>query len=177
MRAFDNLSQTVKMDLLDSRCSVCKSKSFQCSECASKDKEKKKKARQDATAAKALPAVARLAGRPSGSSIVDVIPDAIAQMRPQEMDRILGKNSPLKATPPARRIGAVTLPKKRPVVVDKTQQKNSSKSSQKGANVSSSVVVPVFNDDDPSPEGIVVERSCLEDLLLRALDYVEPTLV
>ena len=61
------------MDLLDSRCSVCKSKSFQCSECASKDKEKKKKARQDATAAKALPAVARLAGRPSGSSIVDVI--------------------------------------------------------------------------------------------------------
>jgi len=156
----------MNMELWDSRCSVCKGKSFQCSECQSKDKEKKKKARQDATAAKALPAVARLAGRPSDKSMVDMIPDAIAQMTPQEMDLILGKNSPVKATPPARRISAVPLPQKRPVV---------SKSSQKGADVSSVVVDPVFDDDDPSPEGIVVDRSCLEDLLLRALDYVEPT--
>jgi hypothetical protein len=42
-----------------------------------------------------------------------------------------------------------------------------SKSSQKGADVSS-VVVPVFDDNDSSPEGIVVERSCLEETLLRA---------
>ena len=75
----------MNMELWDSRCSVCKGKSFQCSECQSKDKEKKKKARQDATAAKALPAVARLAGRPSDKSMVDMIPDAIAQMMPQEM--------------------------------------------------------------------------------------------
>jgi hypothetical protein len=154
------------MELLDSRCSVCKGKSFQCSECQSKDKEKKKKARQDAAAAKALPAVARLAGRPSDKSMVDMIPDAIVQMTPQEMDLILGKNSPVKATPPARRISAVALPQKRPVV---------SKSSQKGADVSSVVVAPVFDDNDPSPEGIVVDRSCFEDTLLRALDYVEPT--
>jgi hypothetical protein len=111
MRTFDNLSQTVNMELLDSRCSVCKGMSFQCSKCASKDKLQKKQARLAATAAKlAAPAVARLAGPPSGSSLVDVIPDDLAQLTDQEMDHILGKNSPLKATPTARCISAVALP-------------------------------------------------------------------
>ena len=40
MRAFDNLSQTVKMELLDSRCSVYTKMLCQCSKCALKDKMK-----------------------------------------------------------------------------------------------------------------------------------------
>ena len=114
MRAFDNLSQTVMMELLDSRCSVCENMLCQCSKCASKDKEKKKQARQAAAQAKLAHLVvapsALLAGFPSDSSIAVLIPDHIAQLTHQEMNQVLGK-SPLMASPNSRRIRPVALPK------------------------------------------------------------------
>ena len=46
------MSPTVKMELLDSRCEVCKPLWCQCSTCQVKDKLRKKQARQAAAAAK-----------------------------------------------------------------------------------------------------------------------------
>ncbi len=120
MRAFDNLSQTVKMELLDSRCSVCKNMLCQCSKCASKDKEKKKQARQAAALAKLADMVvapsAQLAGLPSNSSVVVLLPDDVPQLTQQEINQVLG-SSPHKASPSSRRIRPVALPKQ-------TSQKN-----------------------------------------------------
>ena len=103
------------MELLDSRCSVCTKMLCQCSKCALKDKMKKKQARQAAAVAKlADPVVASTANHaehPSGSSIVVVIPDHIAQLTDSEIDQVLG-SSPLKASPTARRIPAVALPQR-----------------------------------------------------------------
>jgi hypothetical protein len=85
----------------------------QCSKCASKDKEKKKQARQAAASAKlADPVVApasHLDGLPSGLSVVHLMPDDLAQLTQQEMNEVLGRNSPLKATPNSRRTCPVAL--------------------------------------------------------------------
>ena len=81
------------MELLDSRCDACKTVKYQCANCAKNDKMKKNQARQAA------------ADKRAHSAMTD-----------QQKNEVFGR-SPLKATPTARRVPAVALPK-RPVQKD-----------------------------------------------------------
>lgn len=84
----------VKMELLDSRCSICKKKEWQCSKCQQQDKIKKQRAKKEAAAAKLAlrtsPNPSASDAVPSGSSLVHVIPDHIAQLTGPELLPVAG---------------------------------------------------------------------------------------
>ena len=107
----------VKMELLDSRCSVCKTKDWQCSKCQQQDKLKKNQARKEAAAAKLAPRTIPIPSVsdpvPSGESLVHMIPDHIAQLTRPELLRAASGTSAIQPSPNAPRfrcVPAVSLP-------------------------------------------------------------------
>ena len=109
-----SMRQTVKMELLDSRCSNCKTKNWQCSNCQQQDTSTRKQAKKAAAAAKLAtctptPPVSSANLDPSGLSKVHLIPDDVAKLTGQELQAVFCK-SPIQPSPKARRVPPVALP-------------------------------------------------------------------